>query len=238
MTNLFNDYAEKEARKRKNNRFPGPVILISRECGCSAKRIATKLSKILSGYSYLSETKTEVEWKWVSKEIIEEAALELELDPGQVKQMFMSEDRFDVHDVVSSFSAKKVYDFKDQNVIESVKKVIRWLAEQGNYIIVGRAACIIARDISRKLSIKLQAPLDWRISRIMQVNNISHAEAQEYVTTVDRQRDLFIERVAGRKQDNYDFDLIFNYSTILDDHIVDAILNVIRNKRLVEEEQE
>jgi cytidylate kinase len=238
MTNLFNGYAEKEARKQKAGRFPGPVILISRECGCSARRIATKLSKILTGYSYLSETKTEVEWKWVSKEIIGEAAMELEMDPARVKQLFMSEDRFDIHDVVSSFSAEKIYDFNDEHVIESVRKVIYWLAEKGNYIIVGRAACIIARDIPRKLSVKLQAPLEWRVNRIMQVNNISHAEAYEYVTTVDRQRNLFIEHLAGRKPDNYDFDLIFNYSTILDDHIVDAILNVIRNKRLVEEEQE
>lgn len=238
MKDLFNEYTEKETRERKSNRFPGPVILISRECGCSARRIATKLSKILTGYSYLSETKTEVEWRWVSKEIIEEAALELEMDPARIKQMFMSEDRFNIHDVVSSFSTEKVYAIKDQNAIESVRKVIRRLAEKGNYIIVGRAACIIAGDIPRRLSIKLQAPLEWRISRIMQVNNISHAEAKEYVTTVDRQRNLFIEHLAGRKPDNYDFDLIFNYSTILDDHIVDAILNVIRNKHLLEEEQE
>jgi len=238
MENPFRDYTDKKPSKHKENRMPGPVILISRECGCSAKRIATKLSKILTGYSYLSETKTEVEWKWVSKEIIEEAAQELELDPSKVRQMFMAEDRFDIHDAVSSFSTKKVYDFKDQHVVESVKKVIHWLAEQGNYIIVGGAARIIAGDIPRKLSIKLQAPLDWRISRIMQINNISHAEAHEYVTTVDRQRERFIEHVAGRKLDNYDFDLIFNYSTILDDHIVDAVMNVIRNKRLVEEEEE
>jgi hypothetical protein len=71
--------------------------------------------------------------------------MELEMDPARVKQLFMSEDRFDIHDVVSSFSAEKIYDFNDEHVIESVRKVIYWLAEKGNYIIVGRAACIIAR---------------------------------------------------------------------------------------------
>jgi len=238
MKNFFSDYTENRTSQLRSNKYPGPVILISRECGCSAKRIATKLSKILTGYSYLSETKTEVEWKWVSKEIIEEAALELEMDPARVKHVFLSETKINIHEVASAFSTEKIYDADDQQVIDTVREVIHRIAEEGNCIIVGRAASIIAQDISRKLSIKLQAPLEWRINRIMQISNMSHADAQEYVMTIDHQRDLFIEHVAGRKVNNNDFDLIFNYSTMLDDHIVDAIMNVIKNKHFFEEEQE
>lgn len=49
--------------------FPGPVVTISRQSGCSAQRIAIKLSKILTGYSYMSDTKTDAEWRWVDKDI-------------------------------------------------------------------------------------------------------------------------------------------------------------------------
>ena len=105
-------------------------------------------------------------------------------------------------------------------------------------IIVGRAAGVIAKDISRKLSIKLQAPLEWRINRIMQISNMSHADAQEYVLQIDRERDLFVEHMAGRKVNNNDYDIIFNYSTLQDDHIVDAIVNVIKNKRFLAEEED
>ncbi len=238
MENFLNTYTKNGAGKRRGSRYPGPVITISRECGCSAKRIATKLSKILSGYSYLSETKTEVEWKWVSKEIIEEAALELEMEPVKVKHVFLSEAKINISEVATAFSTEKVYDADDQNVIDSVRKVILRLAEEGHYIIVGRAASVFAQDIPRKLSIKLQAPLEWRINRIMQISNMSHADAQEYVIAIDRQRELFVEHVAGRKMNNNDFDLIFNYSTLLEDHIVDAILTVIKNKQFFEEERE
>ncbi|MFA5535177.1 MAG: hypothetical protein WDA19_11820, partial [Mariniphaga sp.] len=57
--------------------FPGPVITISRQSGCSAQRIAIKLSKILTGYSYMSETKTDLEWKWVDKNIFESVVLDM-----------------------------------------------------------------------------------------------------------------------------------------------------------------
>jgi len=119
-----------------------------------------------------------------------------------------------------------------------VKTVVRNIAEAGHYIIVGRAASVIAQDIPQRLSIRLQAPLDWRINRIMQISNLSWAEAEEYVIEIDRQRNLFVEHVAGRKLDSNDFDLIFNYSTIQDDHIVDVIVNVLKNKKIITKSEE
>lgn len=234
MKEFLSHYLEQTGQKSTSKiHYPGPVVTISRECGCSAKRIATKLSKILTGYNYLSETKTDVEWKWVSKEIIEMAAKELEMDPNKIRNVFLGEAKQSIHEVSTAFSVNKVYDADDQHVIDTVKSVIRSIAEEGHYIIVGRAASVIAQDIPKRLSIKLQAPLDWRINRIMQISNLSWADAQEYVLEIDRQRNLFVEHVAGRKLDNNDFDLIFNYSTMLDDHIVDVIVNVLKNKKVI-----
>ena len=238
MKNILSNYNEDPAPQVRPDKYPGPVIMISRECGCSAKRIATKLSKILSGYSYLSETKTDVEWKWISKEVIEAAAVELEMNPEKIKHVFLSEAKISIHEVTTAFSTEKVYDADDQQIIDSIRKVIYRLAEEGNCIIVGRAAGIIAGDISKKLSIKLQAPLEWRINRIMQISNMSLSDAREYVIEIDRQRELFTEHIAGRKINNSDYDLIFNYSTLLDDHIVDAIVNIIKNKHFFGEEEE
>ena len=72
MDNFLLNYLGK-ANLCNDPNIAGPVITISRECGCSANRIAIKLSKILTGYSYQSENKKDVEWKWYNKEIIEKA---------------------------------------------------------------------------------------------------------------------------------------------------------------------
>lgn len=233
MKNFLSNYLSDPTSQTKKIKYPGPVIMISRECGCSAKRIAIKLSKILSGYSYLSETKTNVEWKWVSKEIIEEAAQELEMEPGRIKDVFLSEAKTSLHEVTTAFSTEKVYDAEDQHVIDTVRDVIHRIAEVGNFIIVGRAAGAIARDISQRLSIKLQAPLEWRINRIMQISNMTKNDAQDYVLEIDRQRELFVEHVNGNKMNNNDFDLIFNYATMQEDDIVDVIVSIMKNKRMI-----
>ena len=235
---LSNYFGTQPQGTKPNQNISGPVIAISRECGCSAKRIATKLSKILTGYSYISDTKTNVEWRWVSKEIIEQAALELELDPGKVKNVFLGEAKTSLHDVTSAFSNEKMYDADDQEVIDAVKSIVLRLAEEGHYIIVGRAASVITRDIPGNINIKLQAPLEWRVNRIMQISNMTYADAQTYVLEIDRQRELFVEHIAGRKLNNSDFDMIFNYATMLDDHIVDAIISVLKNKKMIVHSEE
>ena len=68
MENFFNNYLQNYRQMNlETGDFPGPFITISRQAGCSAKRIAIKLSKILTGYSYMSDTKTDAEWRWVDK---------------------------------------------------------------------------------------------------------------------------------------------------------------------------
>jgi cytidylate kinase len=234
MKDFLSSYIS-SATLAKNGKFhsTGPVVTISRECGCSANRIATKLSKILTGYNYQSDTKTDVEWKWFSKEVIEMAAVELETHPGKIKDVFLGEAKKSIHEVTTAFSNSKVYDDNDQQVIDTVKKIIRSIAEDGHCIIVGRAASVIASDIPQCLRIKLQAPLDWRINRVMQLSNLSFSDAKSYVDQIDSQRSLFVKHVAGRKLVSTDFDLIFNYATMIDDHIVDTIVNVLKNKKVI-----
>nr|MDA3822587.1 hypothetical protein [Bacteroidales bacterium] len=54
------------------NIFPGPVVTISRELGCPAKRVACKLSEELNKIK--SKKAKDHKWRWISKEILNESA--------------------------------------------------------------------------------------------------------------------------------------------------------------------
>jgi len=234
MDSRYKDYIEKKVPTMNENvKLPGPIVTISRECGCSAKRIATKLSKILSGYSYKSETKTDVEWRWISKEIIEESASELHMNSDRIRNVFLSERKTRLEDVKNAFSTDKMYDADDQRVIDTVSNVILDFIYKGNFIIVGRGGVALAHEMPNSLNIKLEAPLEWRINRIMQISNMSKADARDYVLSIDNQRELFVEHIAGRKIISCDYDLVFNYSTLKDDHIVDAVVSILRNRGMI-----
>ena len=62
---------------------PGPVITISRQCGCNANDVAEVLiEKINATYG---NNKNFVSWKHVSKEILALASEELKMHPEQVE---------------------------------------------------------------------------------------------------------------------------------------------------------
>jgi cytidylate kinase len=212
--------------------FAGPVVTISRQTGCSARRIAIKLSKILTGYSYMSDTKTDAEWLWADKntfrETIKEVQKELTArnidDPDMMKRVQM---------ITKAFSNERFDDVLDENSLIILKDVITKLAIQGRYIFIGRGATTILADLPNKFSIRLEAPLEWRINRVAQMKNIGRTEAEEYVLKSDEKRVRFTESVMGRKYENSDFDIIFNYASLSDDQIVEVIVNILKSKKII-----
>jgi len=234
MEKLVNNYLHTfSCYNLETGDFPGPIVTISRQAGCSAQRIAIKLSKILTGYSYMSETKTDAEWEWVDKKAFTRAVKEMIRDIESGNYDDKEDAVFMLNEVSKAFSEEKVYDILDEKLIGILKGIICKLAFNGRKIIVGRSAGVILRSIPNKLNIRLEAPAEWRINRIMQINEFSQEEAAKYITQMDKKRDSFIEKIIGRKAENNDFDVIFNYASLGDDEIVDAVVNILRNKNII-----
>lgn len=234
MEKSINNYLNNiECYNLETGDFPGPVVTISRQAGCSAHRIAIKLSKILTGYSYMSDTKTDAEWRWVDKNLFSKVVTEMidEINAGDFDDSAKAVKL--LNEVDNAFSDETIYDISDINLIKTLKGIICRLANEGRNIIVGRSAGVILRNIPNKLNIRLEAPAEWRINRLMQINEFSQLEATNYINTMDSKRDSFIEKVIGRKAKNNDFDVIFNYAMLEDDQIVDAVINILRNKKII-----
>lgn len=212
--------------------FAGPVVTISRMTGCSAKRIAIKLSKILTGYSYMSETKTDAEWQWTDKDSFRNAIKEVQ-DEMVARKIDDAEMLEKLDNIAQAFSSESFKSELDEKAIAILKDVIVKLAIEGRYIILGRGATTILNDLPNKLSIRLEAPLEWRINRVAQIKNLSHEDAARYVNDADDRRKRFTEAVIGRTYVNTDFDVIFNYASLSDDQIVDAIVNILKAKKII-----
>lgn len=236
MQKLINNYlSDIRCFNLETGDFPGPVVTISRQAGCSAKRIAIKLSKILTGYCYMSETKTEAEWRWVDKDIFTQVVEDMiaEIDEGRFDDQSEAVDL--LNKVAMAFTDETIYDISDEKLIKTLKAVICRLANKGRHIIVGRSAGVILKNVPNKLNIRLEAPTSWRINRIMQLKDYSQAEAADFILEMDSKRDSFIEKVIGRKAQNNDFDIIFNYASLEDDQIVDVVINILRSKKIIQQ---
>lgn len=232
--NILMKYMEHRYHKRlhqpeQETKEPGPVITISRETGCPAKKIARllieKLNIIPIGHAH-----QHVPWRCVTKEILCEAAKELNMKPEEIKYVFDYETRSTWDDLFSSFSSK--YYKSDRKIRKTIAEVIRTIGEQGHVIIVGRGSVAITKDIPKSLHINLEAPLEWRIDMISQKYEMTPEQAKKFIMNIDKKRENFRNLFYGKNTDYTRFDITFDCMSFSIDEIADIILQSMKIRKL------
>ncbi|MFO7656457.1 MAG: cytidylate kinase-like family protein [Bacteroidales bacterium] len=226
LLKYMSDRLQEDSGKAKE---PGPVITISREYGCPAKKLAQKLSEELTRKMYVRGKDTE--WRFITKEVMSESAKELELDPSKIQYVFKYEQKGFLDDLIAAHSTK--YYKSDRKIRNTVAKVIRNIGIEGNVIIVGRAGVVVTHDIPKSLHINLEAPLEWRVLRTSAKHNISLEEAGQYALDIDRKRRQFREFFEGKNTDYTRFDISFNCMTLSIDEMVSIILKAVEVRKLI-----
>lgn len=177
-----NRYQEASKKLNLPNKF-GPVITISRQSGCEARKIAAVLA------SELNADDSDKKWKVVDKEILEKSAKELNLTTSKIEHFYKGQEKSSFIDMFVSFSKSYVNDVKIKNTI---REVMTSLCKQGHIILVGRAGAAILQDKQNVLNIRLTAPFFWRIDNIIKNRKAALEEAEEWaIETDDNRHKLF-----------------------------------------------
>jgi cytidylate kinase len=219
MGNLLLNYlqkrdADRDALQNVAN-LGGPLITISREVGCNAVELAEHIAK------HFNTKHPKIKWKVISKEIYQETAEELQMDPKEVFKILHQSEKYAFDKVLKAFSDKHYV--SEAKIEKTIKEVILHTATEGHCIMVGRAVHIIAKDIKKALHIRLVAPLEYRINSIMQNNQLNREEATEYIERVDKERKSYRKALLKGNPQNKLFNITFDRSVFTDDEIVDII---------------
>lgn len=214
--NILIEYMNQRIRKQEVRAYrPGPVITISREYGCFATEIAQKLTERISPLSPSP-------WNYITKEILEESAKELEVPEREIADVFGAKEKGFLADLIVSFSGKKYK--SDGLIIKTISSVVRKYAEQGNIIIVGRAGYCIAKDIEQALHARIIAPFDYRAAAIQKRFRLDRKQAEQKVRETDENRKRFMSFFKEYRCDSEAFDLILNRSRMTADEMATAIM--------------
>jgi cytidylate kinase len=225
MANIFLDYMTKRAEiSLLQNKSTGPIITFSREYGCFATQTAQNLVEVLTH-------KTKNNWIYVTKEILEESAKELQVTKQEIAHLFGADEKTFLGDLVISFSKKKYA--TDSNIIKTIQSVVRKYAENGNTIIIGRAGCVIAKDIQHAVHVKLIAPLEVRIKRIKERYDLSYEDARLKVINTDDKRKKFMSFFKGDLPDSELFDLVLNNHKLSEREIIEIIIKLMESRGLI-----
>jgi cytidylate kinase len=214
------------SRSPHGSKEPGPVITISREPGCGGFKIAEKLA------GSLNEFVTCKRWQVISKEILQQSARELEMDPQKVKRVFTPTERSVFDEILEAFNARSYK--SDRAILKTVRDVIRAFANDGCCIVLGRAGHEIAGDMEHSLHIRLIAPLDWRIEQVASKRDVPYPKARDFIIELEENREAFRQYYINKKQPSQNYDLVIDVSKFQDDKIIRLIKTAVELKGITE----
>ncbi len=228
------------------------VITISRQYGCAANEIAAKVAEAL-GYEV------------VDKELIAHVAAEAQTSEEEVarydeaslspiEKFLRALVRFTTPEEALAWSpgplrevplwlppreqwqkeGARVLDHEE--CLRFTQMVLRKLAQKRRVILIGRGAMVVLRDIPNALHIRLYAPVEWRVQRVAQQENLPLDKARAKVCAEDRRRADYLRQFYGVDwNDPSLYHLVLNVAALGLENTAQLILAAAR---LVQREQE
>ena len=191
----------------------GPYLLVSREMGAGGSEIAARVAQRL-------------DWEILDKEILDT----LESDYGTPAAVLDVVDEKKPSWLTDLFNGWiEGHGFSQLTYVHRLHRVFDAAAQRGNVVIVGRGARFI---LPRRagLSVRIIAPLEFRVEQIILRQGMSAAKAREFVEHSDRQRIAFVKRYFHQNvADPHVYDLVLNVEQFGQDNAVDLIINVVQS---------
>jgi cytidylate kinase len=198
-------------------------ITFSRQTGCNETGIAVDLVKALRSEG--------LKWTFMNKEVLEEAATKLKIDPSKIQYVFENRKKTHVDEVLSALSSK--YYKSDKKVRKTITEVLRHYAIEGNIIIVGRAGIATTRDLPGGFHIRFTAPYDWRVNALKKRSEFKDVDVPAFIKRHDVKKTKLIEDFYGKHFNEIQFDLMINCAAFTRQQIISLIIESMKMKNMI-----
>jgi hypothetical protein len=106
------------------------------------------------------------------------------------------------------------FDWEYHGLIALVESIIYEHALGDNVVIIGRGGNYLLRDITYALRIRLTAPLETRIGRMMKEDRVDEKTARHEIVRIDKTRSSYVKKNYGKYwEDIGHYDMVFNTGT-------------------------
>ncbi len=164
------------------------ILTISRECQSGSHEVGTAVAKSL-GYEFVSKKRIVADIKKYGKRW-----------PG-------ADLAFDEN----SPSIWERFDWEYQGVISLVESIILDHALRDNTVILGRGGNYLLRDIPHALRIRLVAPLEIRVGRMMKEDHVDEKTARHEIARIDESRADYVSKNYGSDWEELGhYDMVLN----------------------------
>ncbi len=183
----------------------GPFITISRQFGCYGFSLGLLLMEILNENAGADTT-----WKIYHGEVLERLATETNLAAELLDRQRRTKPRLLV-DFFMAMASERVP--SGMEVRRHITMIIRGLAIEGYAIIIGQGGSAATKDLPNGLSVRLEAPVQWRVKEVAFREGLSETKARLRIKAKDREREYLAKLYESRNQTSRPYDLIYDCSS-------------------------
>lgn len=195
-------------------------VTISRQAGAGGHSVARRLvelfdeqdDELFAGWQVYDQRLCEI--------VAEDPKMKTELDS------LLSEE---YRSAASDFFRQVVAPTVDQDVLMArVFEVMRAVAATGKGVIVGRAGSRVTRDLPFGVHLRLVAPEETRLSRLMELNDIDHRTARQQARRIDQHRARLLQARFGTDIDDpTNYDTVWNTGSASIDEIAVSVMTMV-----------
>jgi hypothetical protein len=114
--------------------------------------------------------------------------------------------------------------FSQEGLFKFQSDAIRKAAEQGSCVFVGRCADYVLRDMPRVVNLFITAPLEFRISQVIDRQGVLRAEAQKIIEQGEAHRAEYYNYFTGKK---------WGHATSYDLCIDSSVLGLVETEKFI-----
>jgi cytidylate kinase len=203
------------------------VVTVSRQYGAGGLRVAPAIAEALG-------------FRFVDREVTEEAARRLGLDAGVAEEKderapaIVEELGMALAASAPPFGggpAPQMYSPDDRALADATRRIIISMAEAGRYVILGRGGQAALADRPDACHISLVGEIGDRARRVMASRNIDEREAVAQCERVDGERAAYVRRFYGVDiRDPVLYDCVLNTSRLATEGAIDIAVAVARRR--------
>lgn len=204
---------------------PGPYLTISRQYGCDGYELGDLLLE------KLAERQKDCKWKLFKKELLKELAESTGLAEEVIERERLAKPSL-LKDFLRGVRKNSIPD--GYEIRNKITIMVRTLAFEGHAIIIGQGGTAATADLANGLSVRIEAPKEWRIARVSIRENLKRQEALLRIEEVEKGRKHLRKIYEQQNTREPVFKLMLDNSVFNMEKAVEMILFAMESKELID----
>ena len=203
----------------------GPYVTISRQFGCWGFSLGLLLLEILN-----DTVDQERAWRIYHKEILDRLATETNTATDVLEKQRRAKPRM-LAQFFQSLSGHRVP--SGYAIRNRMTAIIRQLAMDGCAIVVGQGGAGATQELPNGLSVRLEAPQEWRLKQIAFREGISEVAARQLMQEREQERE-YLRKIYETRFSRYPaFSLVYDCSQFTLAQIAQQIVYAMKLKGII-----